>query len=100
MSYEIREVVTFDNEDEWYPKKRGRWEVVDESGRVVMSFKYRFHGDNAEWPEREWWQGPKEVRISDDGRFVECVHQTGVKHGVAFDGTLGEEVRRHPLPEA
>jgi hypothetical protein len=98
VKYEVREVVTFDNEDGWYPKKRGRWEVVDENGQVVMTFKYRYSADNAEWPEREWWQGPKHVRISDDGKFVECVHQTGVQHGVAFEGTLGEKVERHPLP--
>ena len=99
MAYSVRRVVLRDNEDPWFPKSNGTWEVVDdETGKVVYRFKWKYSGDRAEWDDRHWWTGPKEVRVSADGKWVECVKQTGVKHGIAFEGTLGEAIERHPLP--
>lgn len=98
MRYKVEKIVEKEWGNEWYPQKRGRWEVRDESGKVVYSFNWKFKGDNAEWPEREWWTGPMEVRISDDGCSVECYYQTGIKHGIAFEHTLGKRMESHPLP--
>lgn len=98
MGYSVRKIILRDNEDEWFPKSSGRWEVVDDHGTVAYKFKWKHTGDHAEWDNRDWYQGPMQVRISADGQWVECVLQTGVKHGISFPGTLGERIERHPLP--
>lgn len=98
MGYTVRKIIDKDNADEWLPRVRGRWEVHDADGEIVYQFKWKLKGDNTEWPEREWWQGPMDVRISEDGKWVECYHQSGIKHGIAFEHTLGQRVERHPLP--
>lgn len=100
MGYTVRNITTYDNENPWWPERRGHWEVVDDAGDVVYSFEWHFNGDKAEWDEREFWQGPRQVRISNDGQWVECVMQTGVEHGFTFPGQTGERVERHPLPPA
>ncbi|MCB9933097.1 MAG: hypothetical protein H6841_06730 [Planctomycetes bacterium] len=100
MAYKIERIVEKDNEDPWFPKQQGRWEVRDDAGKVIYKFKWWFTGDRAEWDDREFWDGPMVVRISTDGKWVECVYQTGVQHGIAFEGTLGEKIERHPLPPA
>jgi len=100
MAYKIERIVEKDNENPWFPEQQGRWEVRDSAGKVIYKFKWEFTGDRAEWDDREFWEGPKAVRISTDGKWVECVYQTGVQHGIAFEGTLGEKIERHPLPPA
>ena len=98
MSYKVLKIVDKDNGDEWFPVKQGRWEVHDADGNVIYKFKWKMKGDYAEWDDREWWTGPMEVRISEDGKHVEVCYQTGIKHGIAFTDTLGQRVERHPLP--
>lgn len=100
MTFSVRNITTFDNENPWWPERRGRWEVLDEAGHVVYRFEWNFNGDYAEWDDREFWQGPMRVRISADGKWVECVMPTGVEHGVTFPGRTGERIERHPLPPA
>lgn len=98
MGYKILKIVDKDNEDPWFPVRKGRWEVHDDDGKVLYRFKWKMKGDYAEWDDREWWTGPMEVRISSDGKYVEACYQTGIQHGIAFAGTLGQRVERLPLP--
>ncbi|MCB9896263.1 MAG: hypothetical protein H6839_17670 [Planctomycetes bacterium] len=99
MGYSVRKITLKDNEDPWFPKSSGKWEVVDDTtGKVVYRFRWSHNGDYAEWDNRDFYTGPMSVRISPDGKWVLCVMQTGVNHGIAFAGTLGEKVVRHPLP--
>jgi hypothetical protein len=97
MAYSVEKIIEKEWGNDWYPQKRGRWEVRDENGNVVHSFKWKMKADLGEWPEREWWTGPMDVRISEDGKFVECLHQAGIAHGASFPDTQGQRVERHPL---
>lgn len=91
MGYSVHQVVSKDNGDEYFPERSGRWEVRDPAGQVVASYKFKYRADLAEWDAREYWTGPKLVRISEDGLCIECVYQQA-------PNSSAERVEATPLP--
>lgn len=45
MGYKILKIVDKDNEDPWFPVRKGRWEVHDDDGKVLYRFKWKMKGD-------------------------------------------------------
>ena len=100
MTYTVEQVITHDNHDDYFPKRSGKWIVRDAAGAIVYLFKFSYKGDLAEWDTRHHWQGPVDVRISDDGSCIECLHQDHASFGVSEPGPDRGRTERHPLPPA
>jgi hypothetical protein len=100
MTYSVEQVITYDNHDEFFPKRKGKWIVRNAAGEIVYQFKFSYRGDLAEWDNRHYWQGPADVRVSDDGTCVECLHQDRTRFGASEPEPNRGRTERHPLPPA
>ncbi len=100
MAWTVRKVVESrkDESDGWYVVTEGRWEVVDDAGVVAYRFAFSVTEDHTEWPDRYFEDGPRDVRISADGKFVECFYGLEAVAGFTFEHHPQGKVERHPLP--
>ncbi|HNV69160.1 MAG TPA: hypothetical protein PKO06_05635 [Candidatus Ozemobacteraceae bacterium] len=87
--------------DGWFVETLYEWRIIDTvTGTVVRRIPYRHVVDNTEWPERDFWNGPRRVEIVGDEvrAYLTVSDRTGVSFEGQPDESAGYDI--YPLPTA
>lgn len=90
---------TEDESNGWYVVENFEWRIVEVStGKIVLKIPYRHVVDNTEYPERDYWVGPRRIEISGNEvrAFLTISDRTGVRFEGQEDVAAGYDVFKLP----
>lgn len=97
------ENVELSSEDEsggWYIVHQYEWQIIDLNNQeIVLRIPYQHVLDNTEYPERDYWVGPRRIEII--GKEVRAYLSMSDRTGVRFEGQEDPEAGYEvfPLPD-